>query len=268
MSKARTYVYTLNNYTAEEEKATQEIKAKYHLYGRELGSSGTPHLQGLIQFPTPRSFSSVKKLLPRAHLEVCKDLGCSVQYCKKDNDFWESGPAPSVGRPKEVERMERNKRLRTGSLNELVASGELSILDVRKLKNARLDLDQEGAATSTDSVRGVWYWGPPGTGKSHKARTDFPDAFIKAQNKWFDGYVGQEAIILDDFDCKELGHYLKIWTDKWACSGEVKGGTVSLKHTVFLITSNYHPDELWDGHMVEAIKRRFKITHFAELNKN
>jgi len=268
MSRSRSYVYTLNNYTKEEEAFVQALPCSYHVYGRETGDSGTPHLQGFLHFPNARSFPSVKKLIPRAHIEIARDVGSAIQYSKKDGNIWESGIPPKNGRPTEADRMERNKRLRTCSLNELVASGELSILDVRKLKNARLDLDQEGAATSTDSVRGIWYWGPPGTGKSHKARSDFPDAFIKSQNKWFDGYVGQEAIILDDYDCKELGHYLKIWTDKWACSGEVKGGTVSLKHTVFLITSNYHPDELWDGHMLEAIKRRFKITHFAELNKN
>lgn len=265
MSKARTYVYTLNNYTEEEEVATQALTCKYHVYGRERGDSGTPHLQGLIQFSSPRSFNAVKKLLPRAHLEVCQDLGRAISYCKKEGDFWESGPAPTVGRPKEALRAERNKRLREGKLEDLVSTGEISILDVRKLKNARMDLDQEGQALQTEDVRGVWYYGPPGAGKSHKARTEYPDAYIKAQNKWFDGYVGQDAIILDDFDCKELGHYLKIWADKWPSSGEIKGGKVNLRHKVFIITSNYHPDELWESHMLEAIKRRFKITHFNKL---
>lgn len=262
MSKARTYVYTLNNYTEEEEKQVQAIEAKYHVYGREFGKENkTPHLQGLIQFPTPRSFASVKKLIPRAHIEICQSLGPAISYCKKDGDVWESGFEPTVGRPKEVIRAERNKRLRTGSLEELVASGDISILDVRKLKNARMDLDQEGQALETEDVRGVWIYGPPGTGKSHKVRTEYPDAFIKAQNKWFDGYVGQDAIILDDFDCKELGHYLKIWADKWPCSGEIKGGKVNLRHKAFIITSNYHPMEFWEGPMLDAIVRRFKFVN-------
>lgn len=263
MSKARTWFYTLNNYTEEEEKDVQAIQAKYHLYGRESGESGTPHLQGLISFPNPRALAGVKKLLPRAHLEIVKHLEESIAYCKKDGDIWESGTPPTNGRPTNAERMERNKRLRTSSLNELVDTGELSVLEVRRLKNARLDLAQEGACVTTEDVRGIWYYGKPGTGKSHKARTEYPDAYIKAQNKWFDGYQGEETIILDDFDCKELGHLLKIWADKWACSGEVKGGVVNLKHLRFIITSNYHPDYLWeDQAMREAIKRRFKITHF------
>lgn len=77
-------------------------------------------------------------------------------------------------------------------------------------------------------VRGHWYVGLPGTGKSRTARERFPGAYLKAQNKWWDGYQGQEAVILDDMDkggaC--LGHYLKIWADRYACTGETKGGHV------------------------------------------
>jgi hypothetical protein len=121
-----------------------------------------------------------------------------------------------------------------------------------------------------DDVRGVWYWGAPGTGKSRKAREEHPEAYLKAQSKWFDGYAGEKEIILDDLDKlggDKLGHYLKIWADRYACTAEVKGSTVNLQHRVFVVTSNYHPDTMWpdDEEMLTAIKRRFKITKFANL---
>ncbi len=108
-------------------------------------------------------------------------------------------------------------------------------------------------------------YGPPGTGKSHAARTKFPDAYIKSQNKWFDGYSGQNAIILDDLDTNTLGHYLKIWTDKYPCVGEVKKGTVPLLHDHFIITSNKSIDELFEADpvMAEAIKRRCYVHHYT-----
>lgn len=45
--------------------------------------------------------------------------------------------------------------------------------------------------------------------------------------------------MLEDLDDACLGHYLKIWADKWECTGEVKGDTIPLLHEKFVITSNF-----------------------------
>jgi len=66
-----------------------------------------------------------------------------------------------------------------------------------------------------------------------------------------------------DSDC--LSHLLKIWLDKYPCSGEYKGGKTALRHTKFIITSNYSIEQLF-GHkgeeLVNAITRRCTVTHF------
>lgn len=263
MSKFLSYVFTLNNYTAEDELYLQGLECRFLVYGREVGESGTPHLQGFIKFKNQRSFNAVRKLLPRAHVEVCRNVGPAIQYCRKDGDYFEQGEEPQKnGGDKQEERARKNKRLREVPLEELVRTGELPISQVPLIKKARVILDQEGAPYEHESVRGVWIWGQPGVGKTHKAR-EYGDLYLKAQNKWFDGYTGQENIVLDDFDkmgvC--LGHYLKIWADKWACTGEIKGGTVNLRHKKFIVTSNYHPSDLWeeDRTLLDAILRRFEI---------
>jgi hypothetical protein len=80
----------------------------------------------------------------------------------------------------------------------------------------------------------------------------------------FDGYEGEETIILDDLDSDCLGHYLKIWMDKWSCKGETKGGTIHLQHHRFIVTSNYKIEDLIkDPVMAEAIRKRCEVKHFS-----
>lgn len=102
-------------------------------------------------------------------------------------------------------------------------------------------------ARDMPTTRGIWYYGKPGVGKSHIVRNAEPSLYIKAQNKWWDGYQMEEAALIDDFDrggaC--LAHYLKIWADKWKCTGEVKGATVPLNFERLYITSNYRPADIF-----------------------
>jgi hypothetical protein len=155
------------------------------------------------------------------------------------------------------------------SAKEAVDNGEIHLSQLPNLIKAKAAYLMLVAPTDKQDTRGVWYWGAPGLGKSHKVRKSEPELYLKAQNKWWDGYSGEKAVLLDDFDkggiC--LGHYLKIWTDKWACNGEIKGSTIPLNHDRFYITSNYSPDTLFneDEELLTAIKRRFKITHFDSL---
>jgi len=92
-------------------------------------------------------------------------------------------------------------------------------------------------------------------------RTTEPSLYVKAQNKWWDGYQGEEAVLIDDFDLqgKCLGHYLKIWSDKWKCTGEIKGSTIPLNFKRIYITSNYSINNIFgeDSVLEAAIKRRF-----------
>lgn len=104
----------------------------------------------------------------------------------------------------------------------------------------------------------------PGTGKTRRAHEDFPDHFQKLATKWWDNYQGQEAVVLDDLG-KDVGkclvNHLKLWADPWYNHpGEVKGSQVRLVHDAFIVTSNYHLEDL-DISLIdkEALLRRFEV---------
>ena len=65
-SRARAYCFTLNNYTEEEYQSIINTKYDYLVVGKEIGESGTPHLQGFVYQSNKLRWSSLKKLMPRA----------------------------------------------------------------------------------------------------------------------------------------------------------------------------------------------------------
>lgn len=118
----------------------------------------------------------------------------------------------------------------------------------------------------------LWYYGPSGTGKSHAAREEFPDAYFKqAQTKWWDGYRGEDNVIIEDFDIKHeyMGFHLKIWADKYWFPAEVKNGGLKARPKHIIVTSNYHPKEIWtDEKTLQPILRRFKVVRFRTLGQD
>lgn len=94
------YVFTLNNYTDDEIVALRRLEpiAKYLIFGREVGETGTPHLQGFIVFKTNHRFNAVKRTLgDRYHIEKARgSTAQAADYCKKDGDYEEFGTAPTT----------------------------------------------------------------------------------------------------------------------------------------------------------------------------
>lgn len=91
--EVKRYCFTLNNYSDEElNKIIKSADSASILYiiGKEIGESGTPHLQGYINMPVKKSISAVMKLFDnkRIHWEPCKGSEKqNVIYCTKDNNF-------------------------------------------------------------------------------------------------------------------------------------------------------------------------------------
>jgi hypothetical protein len=187
------------------------------------------------------------------------------RYITKEGDYVSFGVDPLAAKKKKAAR---NASLMTEDAKSLVDRGEVDAMQLTALLKNQAAYAMLGKAVDKAGCRGVWIWGPPRTGKSHAARSNYGPVFIKAQNKWWDGYRGEATVVLDDFDSEALGHYLKIWMDRWACTGEVKGSTIPLNHDLFIVTSNYSPEDIWckdekDRVMAEAVRARCTMIHMT-----
>lgn len=98
MTRTQYWCFTLNNYTPENESEVQAIDCKYLCYGREVGESGTRHLQGYIEFSSRKRLDTVRRLFGgRAHWEPRRGTaGQANDYCTKDGDVFQKGTMTDV----------------------------------------------------------------------------------------------------------------------------------------------------------------------------
>ena len=94
---------------------------------------------------------------------------------------------------------------------------------------------------------GRWVFGDSGTGKTYAVERVAPVHYKKMCNKWWDGYQGEEDVVIEDFDIvhEALGHHLKIWADIMPFIAEVKGGSMLIRPKRIFVTSNYSIEEIW-----------------------
>lgn len=101
-TRSRRWVFTLNNPTDDEKAHIADhlsgVRTKYAVVGREVGASGTPHLQGFVIYHGPTRFNAVRGFLGgRCHLERARGTSAQARaYCQKDGDFDEYGQFPEA----------------------------------------------------------------------------------------------------------------------------------------------------------------------------
>ena len=275
MSKSIYWCLTINNYVIHDVITQFEHPdVKYCVGGFEVGDSGTRHIQGFVEFRNRKMLAGVKRIFPTAHLEVKRGtVEQAVTYCKKDGDWFEHGIRPVE---QYVNGAKASKEKWQGIL-KMASESDLSGIKrdypseyVRYYHSIkRISKDEMQKPDDLASPCGCWYYGPAGTGKTTKARTENPGAYIKSRDKWWDGYNSQEVVILDDLDKYNvsLGGSLKDWADKWTFKAEEKGGVKWIRPKVFIVTSQYSIDQIWeDVETREALHRRFVKTHFNKNN--
>lgn len=231
-------------------------KVSYLVYGRETcPETGRKHLQGYVAFKNRQRMSAIKKMDGRSHFERMRGTSAeAADYCKKDGDFSEFGVLPppraaNLGFPEAV---------------ELAKAGDYAaMLDKCPGLYVRYKANFEALrvmdTTELSDSCGVWISGPPRCGKDYAVRQLGKSLFNKALNKWWDGYAGEDYVLLSDVDITHgvwMANFLKIWMDRYAFTAEIKGGSMKIRPKKIFVTSNYSLSEVFSGHNYDAIAAR------------
>jgi len=245
MSKSRNYCFTVNNYTEDAYQAILELPCKYIVVAKEVGESGTPHIQGFIMYKDQKTVSAMSKIIIRAHFEITKGTPIqAMEYCKKTEE-WEERGEPPTGSGKRTDLDIVKEILKdTGKMSDVVQV----VTSYQAVRMAEVILKYH-EAPRTWKTEVSWFYGPTGSGKSRQAYEELGvDCYTcLSTGKWFEGYDSHENVLIDDMRKDFLKfHELLRLLDRYAVRVECKGGSRQFRAKRIIITSAYSPNELFD----------------------
>lgn len=249
MSRFRNAVFTWNNYP--DDHADQLTKLPGHtylVYGYETGKSGTPHLQGYVEFNDKVGFNLLKKRFPKVHWEARKGSAKQASdYCKKEaSDIFEEGEISKQGKRNDMDVV--REELKTGNLRSIVQTAT----STQSVRFAEIYLKyHEKQRNFKPTV--TWLYGQAGTGKTRRAMEDAKakgfgdDVHTQTEStKWWDGYDGHKVVIMDDVRDTYCSYVRMLnLLDRYPCRIECKGGSRQLLAEHMYVTSNVAPELLW-----------------------
>jgi len=288
MSKSRAFALTLNNYTYLEWKAFQDHvltgiengSVVYAICGKEVGETGTPHLQSYIYYKNQKhvSASNLVKMKEawgsnRYHVEAAKGSPQdNDKYCSKDGDFERHGVLPVSQNDRWAGAVALLKE--GGTVMDVVEMyPQIGITCNRTLKDIRNELATPRSSNEKTAL--FWFYGPPGSGKSRYARGIDPDYYKKPHGQWWtEDYKQQDVVLMDDYRPTKdfpLEELLNL-ADYGKHNVPVKGGFRVFNSKVIVITSPLPPRETF-AHLewlkeenLQQVIRRINFTCGFPLN--
>lgn len=239
---------------------------------KEIGTGGYEHWQFLVVTNKKSTLNQVKKVLhPSVHLELTRSSAAADYVWKEDtrvtNTQFELGNLPlSRARKEDWDKILQSAK--NGKLEEIPS--DILIRNYSAIKRIRID---NLIPIHRDSVDVRVYWGVTGAGKTHRVFSEVSALELNYYDKhpltkWWDGYRGQPAVVIDEFAGRiDIVHLLR-WFDKYPCTVEVKGYSVPLEAKYFWITSNISPDDWYpdapEAHKMALRRRLTQVVRFSD----
>ncbi|UDN67476.1 replication-associated protein [robinz virus RP_513] len=237
------YVTKDGNYITDIQNLTDELKSNFRIkVTKYLLEDGKP-FNGLIQ-DFPEALFGYKKLKMDYLEQKLDSYKPSIRDVKC---FWYHGPS------------------RVGKTWRCIQEANMMIEQINpKPQPLSGSKDPSSSGTGAQTLSGS-------KDPSVLPGTDLSMIYFKEVNKWWDGYNGELAVILDDVPKESdwLLYFLKRWGDKLPCHLEIKNGVVMAQYLFFFITSNHSIDDVFNFSKLNCSKRNDLMAiknRFIEIN--
>lgn len=280
----KTWVFTLNNYTEADCIMFSQWKddVTRMVVSKEIGESGTEHLQGAITFKNTKRLSALKKLHSQAHWEIALASDCFIYPIKEWSEVIIDINNKKQGTRNdwlEVKTMIKNNK----SIKDIAEAQPHIYSKLRRtgIQEMADDLCDDRPIKPIiqrfmDERKVIWLWGPTGVGKTKYIidKHGYKDTWLSGLNSGgnkFNGYKGQSVAILDDLrcDCFKFRELLRL-LDKHPLILDIKYGHILWTPEFIYVTSCKHPKDLYNPNTfdndekVDQLLRR--ITEIIHLN--
>lgn len=291
-SKFKNYCFT--SFEPRTKKPPMADCFRFLCYSPEIcPTTGRHHWQGYVYLKDQKTKNALHKYMLKHHkyhignLTICDGTAeQNMTYCGKA-DY----TCPKTGKFKQAnpEYEEFGKPPQQGERIDLIKIGEEikngKPVDDIAIENPYIYHQYGRTLNKLESIAlkkkfrnwmtvGLWYYGPTGVGKSHAAFENFNPSthYVLNQNDggFWQGYTGQETIIINEFRGEIKFSTLLEIVDKWPYNVKIKGNdTYPLLAKKVIITSCKHPKEVYincldDNERIDQLTRRFEI---IELKK-
>ena len=272
MGKSRAWCFT--NFDIEFDYSKVMDKLQYLGYGLETcPTTGKNHHQGWMYFKNPQgSVKNVAALLGKCHVEkINGSLAQNEAYCSKEGKLTEFGDKPAQGNRTDIDKL-------VDQIKEGRGAEDIALEEPAKYHQYGRTLHKvEDIVMRRKSrqwmTKGVWYTGPTGSGKSHKAFEGYSPAthYVKPmEDEWWDGYCGQEIVILNEFRGNHMrfSQLLEL-VDKWPTWVKRRGREpIPFLAKEVRVASVLHPEDAYmhvalERDSIEQLHRRFEVIILA-----
>lgn len=258
---------------------------KYMIGQQEIApTTNKLHYQMYVKFKTTKRMSGIKKIFGSdVHCELRKGTETqAIHYCTKKETRKEGtehlfyGTQSEQGRRTDLEEIAHALSNYETSVDRIIEEDPEKYHQYGRTLTKIEDLAMR-KRFRTEMTKGIWYCGPTGTGKSHKAFENYSPSTHYLWNLndkgWQDGYTQQETVIINEFRGEIKFSELLVLLDKWPHNLPRRGREpIPFTSKKIIITSCKTPEEIYthsltDNDKLNQLTERIQVIQLTGESK-